>query len=235
MKIGAIITARRKHGRWPDKTVVPIAGKPMICQVVERAKKLNVDEVIIATSTNSEDEYFTPIANEYNVGLYAGHPSNLLERHEIAMDIYNLDAAVMIPSNYPLFDIKSVNHVIATVRNEHPNYDTYGDSCWEHYVATGAHISINTKMYYEKIHKIIKKYDFENFEQYWLAGNLEMSQFKEKAFDYPALAGVDIFISTVVIYPLDAIIINKVIEKLGYYPDTYAEYLKGYSEITEWT
>lgn len=234
MKIGAVITARRKYGRWPDKTVVPIAGKPMICQVVNRVKKLNVDEVIIATSTNIEDEYFTSVANKYNIGLYAGHPTNLLERHENVMNIYNLDALMMIISNYPLFDIGLGNHVIATARNEHPEYDIMGDSCPDHYVAGGSHFCIFTRTAYEKIHQIIEKYNFTNFEQYWVVCYKEPDFFKELLFDYPKIVGVDIFISTMVIYPIDAMIINKVIEKLGYYPDTYAEYLRGYSEITEW-
>ena len=49
-RVLAIIPARYASARFPGKPLVPIAGKPMIQHVVERAARTpSVDKVIVAT------------------------------------------------------------------------------------------------------------------------------------------------------------------------------------------
>ena len=49
MKFTVIIPARHASSRFPGKPLVDIAGKPMVVQVAERAKKSGAREVLIAT------------------------------------------------------------------------------------------------------------------------------------------------------------------------------------------
>src|SRR3990172_8708199 len=49
MDFTVIIPARHASSRFPGKPLVDIAGKPMVVQVAERAKKSGAREVLIAT------------------------------------------------------------------------------------------------------------------------------------------------------------------------------------------
>ena len=52
-----IIQARMSSTRLPGKTMMPLAGKPLIYRMIERLKRCQkIDQIVIATSTNEEDE-----------------------------------------------------------------------------------------------------------------------------------------------------------------------------------
>ena len=52
----AIIQARMSSNRLPGKVLLPLAGKPMIRHIVDRAKSCNnVSKVIVATSLEESD------------------------------------------------------------------------------------------------------------------------------------------------------------------------------------
>ena len=55
MKVVAIIQARMGSTRLPQKIMTDLCGKPMLWHIVKRvANSKMIDDVVIATSTNSE-------------------------------------------------------------------------------------------------------------------------------------------------------------------------------------
>lgn len=84
---GIIITVRSTSTRLPNKAWHEIQGKPVICHLVERVKQIKgYRQVIIATTDQSEDRAFGEVAKKYAVGIYYGHPTDVLQRQ--------LDAAI---------------------------------------------------------------------------------------------------------------------------------------------
>jgi spore coat polysaccharide biosynthesis protein SpsF len=64
-KIVLIIQARMSSTRLPGKSMMPLAGKPLVYRMVERLKNCRkVDEIVIATSDQPEDQLLFPILRE---------------------------------------------------------------------------------------------------------------------------------------------------------------------------
>lgn len=77
----AIIQARMSSTRLPGKVMLPLAGKPVIQHVYDRAKKCkHVEEVIVATSTDKSDDELVDYLKLNNINYYRGSLDNVLER-----------------------------------------------------------------------------------------------------------------------------------------------------------
>jgi DNA (cytosine-5)-methyltransferase 1 len=64
-KIVLIIQARMSSTRLPGKSMMPLAGKPLVYRMVERLKNCRkVDEIVIATSDQPEDQLLIDLAKE---------------------------------------------------------------------------------------------------------------------------------------------------------------------------
>ena len=65
MKIVACIEARYSSTRLPGKMLVDIEGEPLLSRVINRVKKSKkINDVIIATSTNTADEKIINLAKK---------------------------------------------------------------------------------------------------------------------------------------------------------------------------
>ncbi len=64
-KVVAIIQTRMSSTRLPAKSMMPLAGKPLIYRMVERLKRCKkIDEIVIATSGYPEDQILVDLAQE---------------------------------------------------------------------------------------------------------------------------------------------------------------------------
>jgi spore coat polysaccharide biosynthesis protein SpsF len=112
-KILTIIQARLGSTRLPEKVMLPLAGKPLLIRMVERVKSAAyAGKVIIATSTNKEDDLIVKVAEKEGIPVFRGDSLNLLDRHYKAARHYNADIVVKIPSDCPLIDPSVINKVI---------------------------------------------------------------------------------------------------------------------------
>ena len=116
MKIGVIIQARTSSSRLPRKVLKPLPFNSDICvlqQVIRRVSKSKlVDEVILATSTNKEDQDIVDIAKKENVKYYCGSLNNVLERYYNAANQNDLDIIVRITSDCPCTDAGVIDRII---------------------------------------------------------------------------------------------------------------------------
>ena len=63
MKIGATVQARMGSSRLPGKVLKPVVGKPMLALQVERIQRsMLIDEVVIATSVERQDDAIEALA-----------------------------------------------------------------------------------------------------------------------------------------------------------------------------
>lgn len=89
---GIIITVRSASTRLPRKAWYEIQGKPLICHLIERVKQIKgYQQVIIATTNQPEDKAFGEVADRYGIGIYYGHPTDIMQRHLDAARQYELD------------------------------------------------------------------------------------------------------------------------------------------------
>lgn len=113
MKIGVIIQARMRSTRLPGKIFKKIGGKPILEWVVDRCKLLNnVSEIIIATTTNEQDDKIVEWCKEQSIPYFRGSETNVLERYVQCAEFYNLDWIIRVTSDCPFLDYKIANEVI---------------------------------------------------------------------------------------------------------------------------
>lgn len=105
MKTVVIIQARLGSTRLPRKVLLPLNGKTVLQNVIERAELIkNVDQVVLATTNNVEDDVLIDEAKKHNVSVYRGSEEDVLNRYYNAALMYKADHIVRITSDCPLID-----------------------------------------------------------------------------------------------------------------------------------
>lgn len=126
MKIGAIIQARTSSSRLPQKVLKYLpydSNITVLEQVIRRLKKSQkLNEIIVATTTDTEDEKIVNIAKKENIPFFRGNKENVLERYYLAAKENDLDVIVRITSDCPCIDPEIVDLVLETHLEKHSDY-----------------------------------------------------------------------------------------------------------------
>jgi spore coat polysaccharide biosynthesis protein SpsF len=108
-----IIQTRRGSTRLPDKVLMPLQGKPLFVRQAERVRAASLPgRVVIATTTDSNDDAIAEICRLEGLDCYRGHAADLLDRHYRAALHYTADTVIKIPSDCPLIDPALIDEVI---------------------------------------------------------------------------------------------------------------------------
>ncbi len=112
-KIIAIVQARSGSTRLPGKTMIDIAGKPMLWHVINRLKhSRRLTDIVIATTTNPNDNAIIRLAGENNIKSYAGSEEDVLDRYYQAAVKFKADVIVRITADCPMIDPVIVDKTI---------------------------------------------------------------------------------------------------------------------------
>ena len=112
-KIDAIIQARMTSTRLPGKVLRDLAGKPALERMIERVRRSrHVREVIIATTTNPQDDVLAEFGNAMGVGVYRGSEFDVLSRVLEAAWHHKTDLIVELTGDCPLVDHRHIDAII---------------------------------------------------------------------------------------------------------------------------
>lgn len=101
----AIIQARMGSSRFPGKVLADIAGQPMLARVVERTRMAKtVDDVAIATTTESSDDAISTLCETRGYPCYRGSLHDVLDRYYQTARLFNAELIVRITADCPLID-----------------------------------------------------------------------------------------------------------------------------------
>jgi spore coat polysaccharide biosynthesis protein SpsF len=113
MKRVIIIQARMTSTRLPGKVLMDVAGHPMLAQQIRRIKECAmVDEIVIATTTNSTDEPLIELARRAEVGWFRGDEQDVLARFVGAAHQARADVVMRVTADCPLLDPQITDRVI---------------------------------------------------------------------------------------------------------------------------
>lgn len=125
-KTGAIIQARMQSTRLPGKVIMPlpfINGKPLLQHIIEALKESNyIDEIILATSLNSENDILENIASQNNIHFFRGSEADVLSRFVSITELYNLDTVVRVTADNPILDISLLDKLLIHHHAENNHY-----------------------------------------------------------------------------------------------------------------
>lgn len=81
-RTAAIIQARMSSTRLPGKVLMPVMGKPLLGHMVERVRPATeVDELVVATSTEASDDPIARWCGDNGVKVVRGSLSDVLARY----------------------------------------------------------------------------------------------------------------------------------------------------------
>ena len=102
LKAGIFITCRLKSSRLPMKAIKPILGKPMIGWMIERLKKSGLEQIVLMTSTNPQDDPLVQIAKENKIEIFRGSEDDVLERIRDCAGKFATDLIISVTADDPL-------------------------------------------------------------------------------------------------------------------------------------
>jgi len=113
LKTGFLITARLKSTRLPLKLLQPVENRPIFSHMLDRLKLARrVDQIIICTSTNSQDDPLIELAEAEGVSSFRGDEDDVVKRLSDAATAFNLDYILSITADCPFSDPEYADRIV---------------------------------------------------------------------------------------------------------------------------
>ena len=113
MNVAVIVQARMGSTRLPGKTMMDLDGRPVVWHVFDRVKQSKlINQILLATTTNSEDDILESWAKENNVNCFRGSVDDVLDRYYQAALILQAEVVVRVTGDCPLIDAEVIDRVI---------------------------------------------------------------------------------------------------------------------------
>ena len=153
-KVGVIVACRMKSSRLKEKALLPIGDLPSVEFCLRNALKFKgIHKVILATSTEEQDQILAKHTFDTKVGFYQGHPEDVMQRYIDVCEAYELDVVVRITADMPFVDDEICSFLL----------DKHLKSGAEYTVGTDAAVGVNLEIFNVSCLKRIKAY-FPNAE-----------------------------------------------------------------------
>lgn len=105
LKIVAMVIARMGSTRVPGKSLMQLAGKPVVEHAIDIARKIpGVDEVALVTTDLGKDDPLAELGARVGVPVVRGHPEFVLDRIVQAIEERQADIIVYVGGDCPLLD-----------------------------------------------------------------------------------------------------------------------------------
>lgn len=120
-----IVQARTSSTRLPGKVAMPILGKAMLHQQLDRLKCcIAVDEICVATSVENSDTVVEDICKGAGVKCFRGNLNDVLGRFYQCARFYRADTIVRICGDCPLIDSQLIDKIIEFHKENKADYST---------------------------------------------------------------------------------------------------------------
>jgi spore coat polysaccharide biosynthesis protein SpsF len=128
-KIGIITQARATSTRLPAKVLLTAGGRTFLEHHLDRLLATDLP-VIVATTTNADDEPIVEIAEKAGIPVFRGSEPDVLNRFAGAIRANDLDGVVRVTSDCPLIDPDVVVAGVDRFRAENDE-NLYVSNCLE--------------------------------------------------------------------------------------------------------
>ena len=119
----AVIEARLYAGRLPGKVLMPLAGTTMIERIIDKVKCSNLlDDIVLATTSNSEDDLIEYIGKQCGVRVHRGSSNNVMERVLGASNHNKNSILVQVTGDNPFIEPQIIDDVISKFKGYDLDY-----------------------------------------------------------------------------------------------------------------
>lgn len=97
--------------------MLPLMGKPILERLLERLDAATqVDEVVVATTTNATDDVLADLCCRMGIASYRGSEQDVLARYHEAASKFEAQTVIRLTSDCPLLDVAVISDVITAFR-----------------------------------------------------------------------------------------------------------------------
>jgi spore coat polysaccharide biosynthesis protein SpsF len=119
-----VVQARMTSTRLPGKVLMDLEGRPLLERELERLGRCEqADEVMLAVTTNADDDPLVALARRLGVRWYRGSEHDVLARYAGAAREAQADLVVRVTSDCPLIDPEETDAVIAALQERRTSCD----------------------------------------------------------------------------------------------------------------
>jgi spore coat polysaccharide biosynthesis protein SpsF len=119
----AIVQARMRSTRLPGKVLRPLAGRPLLLHVIERARHArSLAAVVVATTDLPADAPVRALCVEHDIPFFAGSETDVLDRYYHAARLADAELVVRITADCPIVDPDVIDLVVALRRDGNLDY-----------------------------------------------------------------------------------------------------------------
>ncbi|UCF31671.1 MAG: UDP-2,4-diacetamido-2,4,6-trideoxy-beta-L-altropyranose hydrolase [bacterium] len=164
MRVVSIVQARMGSTRLPGKVMFDLAGRSVLSHVIERVRSCPlVDDIVVATTINPEDDVIAEEACRNGVASYRGSEENVLERYYEAAVKAGAEVIVRVTSDCPLLDPQVLTGMLNSFTGRKSDGESidYLSNTLERTFPRGLDVEIFTYSALEKAHMEAK----ETFER----------------------------------------------------------------------
>ena len=112
-RVVMVLQARMGSTRLPGKSLMPLAGRPLVARVLERVVKTSlVDAHVLATTEKPEDDPLAELGAEMGVDVFRGSENDLLDRYYQCAKLHGATHVVRVPADNPVPEPGEIDRVI---------------------------------------------------------------------------------------------------------------------------
>lgn len=101
----AVIQARMTSTRLAGKSLLPLAGRPMLAHVIERVQAIpGIGDVWVATTDDGSEEPLVELGARMGARCYRGDTDDVLSRYAAITELTNAGTIMRITADCPLLD-----------------------------------------------------------------------------------------------------------------------------------
>jgi spore coat polysaccharide biosynthesis protein SpsF len=113
MRVVLIIQARMGSVRLPGKSMMDLAGEPLVGRILERVKRCTkIDQIILAIPNTLENQPLKKLADDYNISCYMGSEDDLVDRYYQAATTSKADFIVRLPADNATPEPEEIDKII---------------------------------------------------------------------------------------------------------------------------
>lgn len=110
----AVIQARMTSTRLPGKILLPLAGKPILARVIERARAIaGIDKIVVAIPNGPEHEPVASLCGALDAPVMRGPEQDVLKRTLMAAEAQGAETVVRLTSDCPFLDPRASAAIVA--------------------------------------------------------------------------------------------------------------------------
>ncbi len=100
--------------RLPGKSMMPLAGEPLVGRILERVKRIaTVDEIVLAVPETSDNDPLAALVQRYGVSLVRGSENDLVDRYYQAARAVKAEIVLRLPADNPCPEPAEIERILA--------------------------------------------------------------------------------------------------------------------------